>query len=35
VWPKEEQNGEALAVKQKAEMAHWAPVIKGAGIKVQ
>jgi tripartite-type tricarboxylate transporter receptor subunit TctC len=35
VWPKEEQNPAALAAQQKAEMAHWAPVIKEAGIRVQ
>jgi len=35
VWPKAEQNPAALAAKQAAEMAHWAPVIKEAGIKVQ
>jgi len=35
VWPKEGQTPAALAAKQKAEMAHWAPVIKEAGIKVQ
>jgi tripartite-type tricarboxylate transporter receptor subunit TctC len=35
VWPKEEQTPAALAAKQKAEMARWAPIIKEAGIKVQ
>jgi tripartite-type tricarboxylate transporter receptor subunit TctC len=35
VWPKEEQNPAALAAKQAAEMEHWAPAIKEAGIKVQ
>jgi tripartite-type tricarboxylate transporter receptor subunit TctC len=35
VWPKDEQNPAALAAKQKAEMARWAPIIKEAGIKVQ
>jgi tripartite-type tricarboxylate transporter receptor subunit TctC len=35
VWPKEGQNPAALAAKQKAEMEHWAPAIKEAGIKVQ
>jgi tripartite-type tricarboxylate transporter receptor subunit TctC len=35
VWPPEYQTAAALAAKQKAEMAKWAPVIKAAGIKVQ
>jgi tripartite-type tricarboxylate transporter receptor subunit TctC len=35
VWPKEEQNPAALAAKQKAEIARWAPIVKEAGIKVQ
>ena len=35
VWPKEEQNAAALAARQKAEMARWAPIITEAGIKVQ
>jgi tripartite-type tricarboxylate transporter receptor subunit TctC len=35
VWPREGQNPAALAEKQKAEFARWAPIIKEAGIKVQ
>jgi tripartite-type tricarboxylate transporter receptor subunit TctC len=35
VWPKEGQNPAALAARQKAEMARWAPIVKEAGIKVQ
>ena len=35
VWPREGQNPAALADKQKAEFARWAPIIKEAGIKVQ
>lgn len=35
VWPKEEQNPSALAAKQQAEIARWAPIVKEAGIKVQ
>jgi tripartite-type tricarboxylate transporter receptor subunit TctC len=35
VWPTEGQNPAALAAKQKAEFARWAPIIKEAGIKVQ
>jgi tripartite-type tricarboxylate transporter receptor subunit TctC len=35
VWPGNEQTPAALAAKQKAEIARWAPAIKEAGIKVQ
>jgi tripartite-type tricarboxylate transporter receptor subunit TctC len=35
VWPRDGQNPAALAAKQKAEFARWAPIIKEAGIKVQ
>jgi tripartite-type tricarboxylate transporter receptor subunit TctC len=35
VWPASEQTPAALAAKQKAEIARWAPAIKEAGIKVQ
>jgi tripartite-type tricarboxylate transporter receptor subunit TctC len=33
VWPADEQTPQALAAKQKAEIAHWSPIIKEAGIK--
>jgi tripartite-type tricarboxylate transporter receptor subunit TctC len=35
VWPTDGQNPAALAAKQKAEFARWAPIIKEAGIRVQ
>ncbi len=35
IWPPEDQTPEALAAKQKAEMARWTPIIKEAGIKVE
>jgi tripartite-type tricarboxylate transporter receptor subunit TctC len=35
VWPAEEQTPEALAAKQRAEIARWSPIIKEAGIKVE
>ena len=35
VWPANEQTPAALAAKQKAEIARWAPAINEAGIKVQ
>jgi tripartite-type tricarboxylate transporter receptor subunit TctC len=35
VWPAAQQTPEALAAKQKAEIARWSPIIKEAGIKVQ
>ena len=35
VWPVGEQTPAALAAKQKAELARWAPAIKEAGITVQ
>ena len=33
VWSVDEQTPEALAAKQKAEIARWSPIIKEAGIK--
>ncbi len=35
IWPVEYQTPEALAAKQKAEMAKWTPIIKQSGIKVE
>ena len=35
VWPADGQTPAALAAKQKAEIARWAPAIKEAGFKVQ
>jgi tripartite-type tricarboxylate transporter receptor subunit TctC len=35
VWPPDGQTPEALAAKQKEEIARWSPIIKEAGIKVQ
>ncbi len=35
IWPADQQNPEALAAKQKAEIAKWWPIIKEAGFKVQ
>lgn len=35
VWPQDEQTPEALAAKQKAEIARWSPVIKELGIKAE
>jgi tripartite-type tricarboxylate transporter receptor subunit TctC len=35
VWPRDEQTPEALAAKQKAEIARWSPIIKDAGIKAE
>jgi tripartite-type tricarboxylate transporter receptor subunit TctC len=35
VWPAGEQNPAALAAKQKAEFAFWAPIVKEAGITVR
>jgi len=35
IWPPDFQTPEALAAKQKAEIARWTPVIKEAGIKVE
>lgn len=34
IWPVEAQTPEALARKQKAEIARWTPIIKEAGIKL-
>jgi tripartite-type tricarboxylate transporter receptor subunit TctC len=33
IWPVVEQTPQALAAKQKAEIAEWTPIIKAAGIK--
>ncbi len=33
VWPIAEQTPQALAAKQKAEIAQWTPIVKAAGIK--
>jgi tripartite-type tricarboxylate transporter receptor subunit TctC len=33
VWPVAEQTPQALAAKQKAEIAEWTPIVKAAGIK--
>jgi tripartite-type tricarboxylate transporter receptor subunit TctC len=33
IWPVAEQTPQALAAKQKAEIAQWTPIIKAAGIK--
>jgi len=35
VWPADEQTPEALAAKQKAEIARWSPIIKETGIKAE
>ena len=35
VWPADEQTPEALAAKQKAEIARWSPIVKEAGIKAE
>jgi len=35
IWPVEDQTPEALAAKQKAEMAKWTPVILESGIKAE
>src|SRR5579883_3442778 len=35
IWPVQQQTPEALAAKQKAEIAKWAPVIREAGIKAE
>ncbi len=35
IWPVEYQTPEALAAKQKAEIARWTPVIKESGIKAE
>lgn len=34
IWPVAEQTPEALAAKQKAEIAEWTPIVKEAGIKI-
>ncbi len=34
IWPPEFQTPDALAAKQKAELARWTPIIKESGIKV-
>jgi tripartite-type tricarboxylate transporter receptor subunit TctC len=34
IWPVSEQTPEALAAKQKAEIAAWTPIVKAAGIKI-
>lgn len=33
IWPAAEQTPQALAAKQKAEIAQWTPIVKAAGIK--
>jgi tripartite-type tricarboxylate transporter receptor subunit TctC len=33
IWPAAEQTPQALAAKQKAEIAEWTPIVKSAGIK--
>ena len=35
IWPVDHQTPEALAAKQKAEIAKWTPVIKDSGIKAE
>ena len=35
IWPVEDQTPEALAAKQKAEIARWTPIIKESGIKAE
>ncbi len=35
IWPADHQTPEALAAKQKAEIAKWTPVIKDSGIKAE
>jgi tripartite-type tricarboxylate transporter receptor subunit TctC len=35
IWPVAYQTPEALAAKQKAEIARWSPIIKESGIKVE
>jgi tripartite-type tricarboxylate transporter receptor subunit TctC len=35
IWPPDYQTPEALAAKQKAEIARWTPIIKESGIKVE
>lgn len=35
IWPVEYQTPQALAAKQKAEIARWTPIIKASGIKVE
>jgi tripartite-type tricarboxylate transporter receptor subunit TctC len=35
IWPVEDQTPEALAAKQKAELARWAPIVSESGIKVE
>lgn len=35
VWPADEQTPEALATKQKAELARWSLIIKEAGVKAE
>jgi tripartite-type tricarboxylate transporter receptor subunit TctC len=34
IWPVAEQTPQALAAKQKAEIAEWTPIVKEAGIKI-
>lgn len=34
IWPAAEQTPQALAAKQKAEIAEWTPIVKEAGIKI-
>ena len=34
IWPLGEQTPQALAAKQKAEIAQWTPIVKAAGIKI-
>ena len=35
IWPADDQTPEALAAKQRAEIARWTPIIKDAGIKAE
>ncbi len=35
IWPPDYQTPQALAAKQKAEIAKWTPIIKATGITVQ
>jgi len=35
IWPVDYQTPEALAAKQKAEIARWTPIIKETGIKAE
>jgi len=35
IWPADDQTPQALAAKQRAEIARWTPIIKDAGIKAE